>query len=127
MEEKAMSLTRYRVLMVVALMPFAGCSSSSTTQSNVNLKVAEMIAVKDVPAGTIIPNDHLQLFGPGDNLYDIGKHPKEFFSYNWIGLIDGKMVARDLKKGERVGRSDIVEPDGSPFQVPKGALASIGE
>jgi hypothetical protein len=78
--------------------------------------VVEMIAVKDIAAGTVI-DDSRELFKPG-KLHEKGKEPNGIFLDNWSGLLKGKKVGRDLKKGELVKRDDIVEPDGSPFRLP---------
>ena len=112
-----MRAKRFLVLVTACSLLIVGCSSSSAPTGKVTEMVVEMIAIKDVAAGTTI-NDSRELFKSGQ-LYKKGKEPEGIFLDNWSGLLKGKKVSRDLKKGEVVKRNDIVEPDGSPFLPPQ--------
>ncbi len=94
----------------VALLLFVlGCSSKPKEV------VVEMVASKDIAAGTT-NSDSRELFKSGKS-YEKGNEPTGIFLDNWSGLVSGKKVNRDLKAGEIVKRSDIVEPDGAPLSL----------
>ncbi|MFO0807929.1 MAG: hypothetical protein U0746_04845 [Gemmataceae bacterium] len=107
---------------IVALC-LVGCASPPPPKTEI---VSELVAAREIPAGTTIDRSN-DLFHYG-RLYYKGEKPKQspllsplplgVFPGAWMGMMEGKKVARSLKKGETVRMSDIVESDDSPFQVP---------
>jgi predicted homoserine dehydrogenase-like protein len=107
---------RFAVLAALFVLSL-GCNSPTTHTVKETEMVVEMVAVKDIAAGMTIDNSQ-ELFKAG-KLHEKGKEPEGIFLDNWSGLLKGKKVSRDLKKGEVVKLSDIVEADGSPFRPPQ--------